>query len=124
MKRTGFLVICFCMSIAAPPAVTSEDSKTAVDSAGEAAAGKQTSGDTRASDGGTERTATGETATSSTERETEAGLTGTAEGAKRAAPGKTKRAGTATATGYIYEQVKKGNIEIQVVTDPGMVDDD
>jgi hypothetical protein len=120
-KRTP-LVIGLCGSLSTIPVLAGDIGKTAVDSAGEAAAGEQTSEDTRASDGGRERTATGETATAN--KETEASLSGAAKGAKRAASGETKRADTAAAVGYIYDQVKEGNIKIKGVTDAGMVDDD
>ena len=93
MKHNRLLLIGFFCGLLATPAVATENGKTPVAGADEAAVGKQAEGGVRATDAGAERSA------------------GSTVG------GDAKPAGTATAAGYVYDQVKKGNVKIEGATD-------
>jgi hypothetical protein len=91
MKREMLLGLGFCGSLLAVSAFAGDRGETARGSA------------------------PGTTVSSEEKAEVEADVSrGLASGA---AAGKTKRAGTGTAAGYIHDQVKKGNIKIQGATD-------
>ena len=83
--------------------------------AAEITAGKQTGEDTGAlvsgTDGGSSDAAVATEEKGTTEAVVDPGS------ARGEAAGKPKRAGTATAAGYVHDQVRKGNIKIQGATD-------
>jgi hypothetical protein len=93
MKRIHLSIIGFCGSLLVMPAGVADDA---------------------AAQGG-ERGAP--TSASATESETGSVAGGAGSGARSSGAGKAKRAGTATAAGIVYDQVKKGNVRIHGTTD-------
>jgi len=120
MKRGMPMILAICSSLSMTPVVAGDSSAEAAlgsapGGASEVAAGKQIGEDTGAMVGGAEGGSSGAAVTTEKKEETEAVVDPVS--ARGTAAGKPKRAGTATAAGYIHNQVKKGNIKIQGATD-------
>ena len=120
MKRGMPMILAICSSLSMTPVVAGDSSaEAALDSApgggAEITAGKQTGEDTGAMVSGAEGGSSGAAVTTEEKGKTEAVVNpGSARGE---AANKPKRAGTATAAGYVHDQVRKGNIKIQGATD-------
>ena len=121
MKSGMLMVIGICSSLSMTPVVADESGETAFgstpgDAAG-VAAGKQIGEDSGAMVGGAEGSSSGAAITTQEKEKekTEAVVDhGSAQGATA---GKAKPVSRVTAAGYIYDQARKGNIEIQGATD-------
>jgi hypothetical protein len=119
MKLGMPIVVAIFSSLSMTPVAAGDGGEAAIGSASAGAAGvaagKQIGEDPGVSVGGAEGGSWGAAVTTTEKGKTE---TVVDDGRKHgAAAGKAKRASTATAAGHVYDQVKKGNIQIQGATD-------
>jgi len=121
MKSGMLMVIGICSSLSMTPVVADDSGETAFgstpgDAAG-VAAGKQIGEDSGAMVGGAEGSSSGAAITTQEKEKEKTEAVVDRDSAHSVAAGKAKPASTATATKYLYDQVQKGNIEIQGATD-------